>query len=178
MPVVRRIFSRILISLLFLILLINLYFPVTTRLTGKAHPSLFGYRQAIILTGSMEPAIQAGDLVVFQEKTSYGQGEVILFEEGHHLVTHRITKSFSDHWITQGDANNTPDAPITPDQVLGSMVFRLPQIGRLAWFFKSPAGLAALGALLIAVCCQPWRGSATAQVDQRVDAMGDEAIDR
>ena len=167
MHAIRHWLSRILISFLLLILLINLYFPITTRLTGKPHPALGGFRHAIILTGSMEPAIQAGDLVLFKSKTTYIAGEVILYEDGRHLVTHRITKIFSDHAITQGDANNTPDAPIPLDRVLGSMIFRLPKLGRIAWFFKSPAGLAVLGLLLIAVCSgQPRRGKTAAQIDQ------------
>ncbi len=142
MHALRIWFPRILIILLLLVLAASLYYPVATRFTGDTHPALFGYRPAIILTGSMEPSLRRGDLVVFKEEPAYREGAVVLYQDGRQLVTHRVVASGPDWLMTRGDANNTVDAPVSCDRVLGAMVLRLQNAGRLAWFVRSPAGLA------------------------------------
>lgn len=133
--------SRGVLLWLVVLLLFSLYFPVASRLSGEQFPSLFGLRQALVLTGSMEPAIHIGDLILIRSQTDYFPGDVVTFLDDRRLVTHRIIQIQSGHLITQGDANNAPDRPVQVDQIMGKVVLRLPQIGTLAWFFKTPAGI-------------------------------------
>ena len=145
-----RIWSfRMIISLLVLFLLFNLYFPMARRMTGKPFPSLGGVRQALVLTGSMAPTVMAGDLILFREQILYQTGDIVTYLDGARLVTHRIVTVQPDHMITQGDANNVADNPISHSQILGKMIFRLPRIGALAWFLKTPAGMASVLVLML-----------------------------
>jgi signal peptidase I len=74
------------------------------------------YEVKIVKSGSMEPAIHTGSVVVVKPEASYKQGDVITFGKDTKTqvpTTHRIVdtqvKSGIMHYITKGDANNAPD---------------------------------------------------------------------
>ena len=84
-------------------------------------PKVFGYSFINILSGSMEPTISAGDLVICKEQDSYNVNDPVLFEDQGFLVLHRIVDIDEDgDFITKGDANNANDkAEIQPENVYG-----------------------------------------------------------
>lgn len=108
-----------------------------------------GYHLYIVGTGSMAPAIVAGDVVLDGPPTgSYHPGQIITFRHSAlttDLVTHRVAGLRSGTIQTKGDANRTADAwDIRPDQVQGVVVWRLPRLGYLFVFLRKPAGIAAV----------------------------------
>ena len=114
----------------------------------------------VVLSGSMEPEISPGDVVVVQETDpeSIEEGDVITFaEEGEEVpVTHRVI-DLQEHdgaiaFETQGDANPEPDASLVPpENVLGSVIFTIPVIGYVIQFGGTPLGLALLVGLPVAL---------------------------
>lgn len=89
-------------------------------------PSLFGWNSYLIATGSMEPGISAGDIVVSSPGIQGHDltGLVITFEDPSiedHILTHRVVTVEGDgSLITKGDANPTPDTtPVRPEAVTG-----------------------------------------------------------
>lgn len=52
--------------LLALLLACNLYALAAAKLTGGRQPSLFGLSSAVVVSGSMEPALSAGDWIVIR----------------------------------------------------------------------------------------------------------------
>ena len=115
-----------------------------------------GYRLYVVKTGSMAPALMAGDAVLDGPATgSYGSGEIITFRHSSlstDLVTHRVTDVQSGKIHTKGDANRTADVwDIRPDQVQGVVVQRLPRFGYLIVFLRQPTGIASLLILGVAV---------------------------
>jgi signal peptidase I len=103
-----------------------------------------GIRQAVVMSGSMEPAIGIGDLIVIRLQNKYREGDIITYLDKQKLVTHRVLSIQPDQLLTQGDANNTPDSPIDIKQVLGRMILRLPHVGSFFWFMRTPCGCALL----------------------------------
>jgi signal peptidase len=108
-----------------------------------------GYRMYVIHTGSMQPTLKLGTLVVTQPAgRGYGPGDVITFRHSDtttDLVTHRVFAIDSTGITTKGDANATPDAwTIRPDQVRGVRWLTLPGVGYVLVFLQQPAGLAAV----------------------------------
>ncbi|MDR1392454.1 MAG: signal peptidase I [Bifidobacteriaceae bacterium] len=100
-----------------------------------------------VLTGSMEPTFSPGDVVVVKGVTDpvseVAVGDVITYlpyPDDPTLITHRVVgKSVSAlgdvSFITQGDANNTPDDPVMPKQIRGSYLYAVPYIGyATSWF--------------------------------------------
>lgn len=120
----------------------------------------------VVLSDSMSPSIEAGDVVIVQERDpgNIEEGDVLTFDAadpgeygadgGTSIVTHRVVEiAESDdgvEFVTQGDANNAPDSsPVEAEQVIGVVAFSIPFIGRIISFAGTRAGIA----LLIVVPC-------------------------
>lgn len=108
-----------------------------------------GYRSFLVQSGSMEPTIMTGDIIIVQKKTVYTTGDVVTFDEGSRIVTHRIIReSGSDQeqtYETKGDANRSADeATITREDIVGAVSFTIPKLGYMVAFAKSLPGLIVL----------------------------------
>ena len=64
-------------------------------------------------------------------------------------VTHRIVSITDSEVITRGDANNTEDSPITPQQLKGKVVLAIPFVGYAINAIKTPIGTLCVIALAI-----------------------------
>lgn len=101
-------------------------------------PAAFGLHPMTVLTGSMRPTIQPGDMVV-DEPISPSQirvGDIVTFREPHgtRTITHRVRQvSISEgqaRVTTRGDANDTVEkwqVPVTGS--VGRVVYQVPKIG-------------------------------------------------
>ena len=97
-----------------------------------------------IATGSMEPEISVGDMVVVADwQRDLAEGDVIAYAHDGKTIVHRITEVVQQPegtaYITQGDANNAPDVdPVQPSQIEGKVVARIPALGWVSlWFHGS-----------------------------------------
>jgi signal peptidase I len=105
-----------------------------------------GYHVDTVLSGSMEPAIGTGDLILVGPIATEDIriGDVIAFIADKGLVCHRVAAVESNplRFRTRGDANEDPDPePVTASQVEGKVLFSLPVLGYLAGFARSTAGV-------------------------------------
>ncbi|RXK50383.1 signal peptidase I [Halorientalis pallida] len=100
----------------------------------------------VILSGSMEPDIAPGDVVIVDASASVGVGDIVTFEEdGDVPVTHRIVAEENGQWVTKGDANENRDArPVPPENVLGKVVLTIPLIGHVVLWANTPVGYSSL----------------------------------
>jgi signal peptidase I len=93
------------------------------------------YRVLYVYSGSMSPAIQAGDLlVVTPPPAQLKAGMVLTLRVNGNLVTHRLLAVKPDgSLLTQGDANNTPDDwQEGKVEVIGQVRAIIPYLGYLA----------------------------------------------
>jgi len=125
-------------------------------------PRLGGATPYTILTGSMQPTMPPGTLVVVRPTPfdDIDAGEVVTYQlrSGQRaVVTHRVIGRTVDAQgrpalITQGDANDTPDRQVViQKQVRGTPWYTVPQLGRLNVAFveqRALAGRVVAGALL------------------------------
>ncbi len=108
----------------------------------------FGWRTEVVISGSMEPALQTGSVVVVRpvDPSTIQDGDIIMFfsPDKKSLTTHRVVKTEPGPmlgFITKGDANHNPDiTPVIPDQIAGIVVFNIPYLGLLTQFIKTPLG--------------------------------------
>jgi signal peptidase len=113
-------------------------------------PHLLGYHTATMLTGSMEPGISPGDVVVTTPKpTAQVQvGDVITYNipiEDHRVETHRVTEVIhrADGTIairTKGDANpaNDPWTAILDDDTVWETRAVVPELGNAIRVLRTP----------------------------------------
>lgn len=117
-------------------------------------PLAFGDRPYTVLTGSMEPTISAGDVVIDERISPLEAevGDVVTFrdpQDQSRQLTHRvksIRRQGSHLWfVTQGDANNTVEHwRVATGGSLGRVLYTVPWVGHVAVLTKTPLGLALL----------------------------------
>lgn len=150
---IGRVASWLVTALLAVIVLCNLYTIGVRYITGVPQPAVFGWSWAVVISGSMEPEIRLDDMVIVHRQETYTVGDVITYESGNAVVTHRIIAETADGYTTKGDANNTADDhPVSKDAVLGKVVGVIPGIGLLIQYMRSPLGMTCMvliGFLLI-----------------------------
>ncbi len=127
------------VSTLVLILCTLLCFAVVLQTALNKEVNIFGYRLFYVLTGSMEPTLPTGSLLLVREQESYEVGDIITYRAKDAAIygmpnTHRIiakTREDGTLWYTtQGDANPVPDIqPITDGDILGAVCFSFGSAG-------------------------------------------------
>ena len=106
----------------------------------------------IVRSGSMEPAIHTGSIVLIKPATTYNVGDVITFGKDTRTsvpTTHRIvstrTENGTAYFNTKGDANEDVDGAETPlNKVIGQVIFTVPYVGYILAFAKTSFGFALL----------------------------------
>ena len=97
-----------------------------------------------VYTGSMEPAIPVGSVVVIKpvDPETLKIGDIICFQLSEPTsITHRIINITGEGFITKGDANEDPDTRIVKkEKVIGKAIFTVPFIGYLGYFVRTPLG--------------------------------------
>lgn len=125
----------------------------------EALPSLWGYSIVTVLSGSMEPEFSPGAMLLIQKRTEYQVGDVVTYEQQGSFVTHRIVEADETSYLTQGDANNAPDAHrIHDEDICGAVRLVIPGVGHAALFLKTPLGaLVMILAFLALIEISFWR---------------------
>lgn len=113
----------------------------------------------IVQSGSMEPSIMTGAVVLVVPQDEYKVGDIITFGNSSAKVptTHRIVEIYEEggqSWfVTKGDANEEADTAVTPKKdIVGSVFLYVPYAGYILDFSRQPLGfffLIVLPALLI-----------------------------
>ena len=122
----------------------NVVMLVQYKILGYSVPRIFGYSFINILSGSMEPTVSAGDLVICKAQDSYGEGDAVLFEDDNYLILHRIvgTDKKTGEFVTKGDANNANDkGTIKVSAIHGKMKKVLPGWGGVLSYLSSSMGM-------------------------------------
>ena len=111
----------------------------------------FGWRVDAISSGSMEPQLPTGSLVVTHpvESDAIVVGDMITFRlstVSENMITHRVIGIGHNsplHFQTKGDANDYPDPFTVPARnLIGKICFHVPYVGYITEFLKTPFGFA------------------------------------
>jgi signal peptidase len=134
-----------------------------------AMPGLVGADHSfVVLSGSMEPAMSPGDVVLVAETApaAVAVGDVVTFtrEDQDVPTTHRVVdvtqrEDGTRVFTTKGDANEDADAgAVLPAQLVGEVVLVVPLVGYVVQFANTPTGFALLvGApLALLVLSEAW----------------------
>jgi signal peptidase len=147
---------NVLLVLLALFVLIGVYSNIKLMKNPGEIPSIFGFRNFTVLTGSMTPAIAPGDMIISKEvmPLSINVGDVITYKENDTIITHRVIEKKEENenyvFITKGDANNIKDENyIKENQIIGKIVFKIPLLGHARIFLASKIGMVLLISILV-----------------------------
>ena len=115
--------------------------------------NIFGYSVCYVITGSMEPELQVGDVILIKEMSADQilEGFIITYESrsgsmAGNYITHRVdsvqeplTENDEYYFRTKGDANSVVDAEIiTIDQIKGVYQKKLPLLQFIVSMLSNP----------------------------------------
>ncbi len=114
--------------------------------------NILGFKPLKVLSGSMEPVIKTGDLIVVKDtsESNIKEGDIVTFiTNSNTFVTHRVVEVFDEEgsiiFKTKGDANNIEDKELVRgEDIVGKYVFRIPAFGYLSDFISKPLGFVLL----------------------------------
>lgn len=130
------------ILLVILIILISCYAQL--KVFHKDYINFCGYTIFQVITGSMSPTINPQDIVIVKLTDDVKTNDIITFRVGNDFVTHRMIGTEEDKIITRGDANNSQDAPITKEVIVGKVVFIISNVAIWIKVIKEPIVIAAI----------------------------------
>ena len=136
--IVSKIFTVFLIVFTFLVMSLAIYNFVSVKILNKDYPNLFGYTFFEIVSGSMSPTIEKGDMILVKLDTDYNVGDIVSYKDNNSIITHRIVEKTDNYYVTKGDANNTLDNPIKEEQILGKTVKIVSKAFIFAKVFTTP----------------------------------------
>ena len=126
---------------------------------------LLGYQCYTVISGSMEPEYNVGDLLYVKkvDVNSIQVGDDITFVLNESLVvaTHRVVRIDPEkqHFYTKGIANEIEDGdPVHVNNVIGVPQFSIPLLGYVSNFIQNPPGMyitIAAGVMLIILVFLP-----------------------
>ena len=133
---------------LIILVVLSFYSAIQARINPGQVGSILGYKPMPVLSGSMKPVIEVGDMIVAKQISPEGieVGDVITFRTSPEtIVTHRVIEIVAEDgqpsFRTKGDANSTEDQNlIALDQIIGILAFRIPYGGYITRFIRSPIG--------------------------------------
>ena len=149
---ILTVIGTVLCLILIPILIVNCLLIVRSY-TSDEVPSVGGYLPLIVLTDSMYPVIESGDLIICHtaEPEEIRVGDVIAFFDpagnGTTIVSHRVMevteKDGRIAWRTKGDNNNTEDRLAVREDKLVAVYegTRLRGFGNVALFMQTTPGL-------------------------------------
>ena len=150
-----------------------LFVAILVLVIAHSAPQVIGAEESyVVLSGSMEPALSTGDVVIVYDAdpTTIEEGDVITYSQsGEEIpVTHRVVEVLDEDgeelaFRTKGDANEDPDpVPVPASAVIGRIpavslplvgpvLLRIPYLGYLLRFTGTGYGFLALIGVPIAL---------------------------
>lgn len=154
MKILKSIITKIIWIFLIIIVIFNIYNFVSINILHKDLATINGYALLEVVSGSMEPTIKVGDLILIDTKyKEINKKDIITFYDiNGSFVTHRVMDFERDSIITKGDANDSIDEAFSKDNVVGVYVTKFSGVGKLMSSFKNPFVMVMILIIGILIC--------------------------
>lgn len=149
------------VSILIVVIeIVMILFLVLTKVSGGV-PSLFGHSVYVIVSPSMTPELEIGDVIIAR-KYDGGEletGDVVQYmgksgDAKGKIITHKIISIEGEGEdriiVTKGTANTQADQPITPAEVLSTMTYKTVVIDKIYRLISTTPGFICLVILPLA----------------------------
>ena len=120
--------------------------------------SIFGKKAFVVISGSMVPEIQVGDIVIMNGSNDANVGDIIAFRRNSKVIVHRVMQRINLKgkivYTTKGDNNAIADSGfVDKSMVEGVYLTKIPAIGSVIMYISDNLeGIIAV--VIIAVVCK------------------------
>ncbi|MDF2532490.1 MAG: sipW [Clostridia bacterium] len=146
------------VSFIMLVSILYIISAVQTQSNPNHIPSILGFTPLTVVSGSMSPGIETGDMVIIKKgNKNIKPGDIITYRLEDFLVTHRVKDvskiNVAEVFITQGDANSIADyKTVERGNILGKYIFKIPMGGYIKASLRGlPGILILIGLILISI---------------------------
>lgn len=141
----KKILRYISYLILIPIIIYNSLLIIQAANNSSETPSVAGIKTFVIISGSMEPELKIGDIVLIKkcEELDIQIGDIISFRSGESIITHRVNDIVVDNngkiqYETKGDNNNIVDTNyVKYDDIEGKMIKKILYIGKMTLLLKN-----------------------------------------
>ena len=151
----KIIFFPILLLIIFFV--VDIFFQKFVQ--KKNNVEFFGIKPFIIMTGSMEPNLNVGDMIITKKVSSQDEiqiGDVVTYslENGRDTVTHRVTDIVYEDgqklYQTKGDNNNSPDSDLVKfENIIGKKFYNIPGLGMKISYIFTETGIIIMALIIL-----------------------------
>ena len=137
---IGKIFTVLLYIIIVPIIFYNLTLIVKSFINPNETPDFLGYKNFIIVSGSMEKTIMTGDAIFVKEvpQDEINVNDIISFQDGEGITTHRIIN------------NNVEDRQkVVYEQIEGKYQFKINGFGFIAEVLKNKLTIIALVLIIV-----------------------------
>lgn len=131
----------LLIVVISVIIGFGIYTWNSQMIMGSDLPMPLGFGIAEVLTDSMHPTIKKGDVVIIVPQDEYHVDDIVAFQDGNMVVTHRIVGVHENgDFITKGDyfENSEDGLPLKEIYIYGKVTKTFEGLGPVVRVIKSP----------------------------------------
>lgn len=114
-------FKKIVKIVLYVVISILVLF----KICSLVHIPFFDFQMFQVISGSMEPTIKVGDIIIIKKSNDVKVGDVVTYIDDNEYITHRVVSIDKDKVVTKGDANNTNDSEIKKSMIMGKYVLTI-----------------------------------------------------
>ena len=112
--------------IIFIIILV-IYVGYLKYIKKEDSINILGYRQYMVMTGSMEPTLKVGGMAVINPRLEVQTGDIAMYKMGEGYIIHRVIRIEGDNYYFKGDNVQDEDSfnPIHKDELIGPVVIRI-----------------------------------------------------
>lgn len=100
---------------------------------------IFGKSFLIVTSGSMQPQINSGELIIIAEDENYKNNDIVTYKDiDNCFVTHRIVSTTTKGFILKGDANNINDEEVLESNIKGKVIYHSKLLGFFILYIFKP----------------------------------------
>lgn len=146
-----KLFIDFLVFIIAILIFFSLYNLISFKVLDRDYTNIFGYSMFEIASGSMEPVLKVGDLIIVYTSDDFKTNDIITYKEKDDFITHRVIDITDNYVITKGDANNSVDYKVQKDRVIGKVVFTIPNGGTIRKILLTPSVMISIIITLIMI---------------------------
>ena len=146
---IKKIINVIDYIVIFLVIFVNAVLIFKSMSNPGKSPSIFGKKAFVIISGSMIPHIQIGDVVLINETNNVAVGDVIAFRRDSSVIVMNVNGKLM--YQTKGDNNNVEDKELVETSIIEGVMFgKIPFIGKIfLWLYNHISIVIAVAIIII-----------------------------
>ena len=142
--ILYKVISIMLYLIMVPIIVFNFIMIAKSFLNPTQIPDFLGYKNFVIVSGSMVPTINKDDTIIIKEvpQEEIKVNDIISFKQDDFITTHRVVNIIEENGMkkyqTKGDNNNSKDKElVTYKQIEGKYKFKLKGTGKIIEIVES-----------------------------------------